>query len=143
MTHIPTKSTVTTYILFDGTCHDAMKFYQSCLGGELSLTMVKDSPVKNEMPLHLHNRVLNARLKGENLSISASDWLRPDQNPRPGNTMCLYVSSGTHAEVEEIFAKLSQGADITDPLKKMFFGSYGALNDRFGVRWMFHATAEP
>jgi len=136
------QPTITTYILFDGTCHDAMKFYQSCLGGDLSLAMVKDSPMKNQMPPHLHNRVLNARLKGETVDISASDWLRPDQNPRPGNTVCLYVSGGTHATIEEIFSQLSQGADITDPLKKMWFGTYGALNDRFGVRWMFHANAE-
>ena len=137
------KSSITTYILFDGTCSEAMKFYQSCLGGELTLTQVQDSPMKNQMPPQLQSRVLNARLRGEDMDISASDWLRPDQNPRPGNTMCLYVSGGTHAAIEEIFNKLSQGAAITDPLKKMLFGSYGALNDRFGVRWMFHADAEP
>jgi len=35
------------------------------------------------------------------------------------------------------FDKLSQGAEVTNPLKEVFFGVYGDLNDRFGVRWMF------
>jgi hypothetical protein len=26
---------------------------------------------------------------------------------------------------------------VTDSLNEQFFGTYGALNDRFGVRWMF------
>ena len=29
---------------------------------------------------------------------------------------------------------------MTDPLTAMFFGTYGALNDKFGVRWMFHSN---
>jgi uncharacterized glyoxalase superfamily protein PhnB len=31
----------------------------------------------------------------------------------------------------------SDGAEVTDPLKEQFFGTYGTLNDKFGVRWMF------
>jgi PhnB protein len=136
----PTIS-ISTYILFDGTCQEAMKYYQSCLGGELTLTKVSDSSMKNQMPPTLHNKVLNARLRGENMDVSASDWMRLDQNPKPGNTVCLFVRCETHEELEQVFCKLSQGAEITDPLKKMWFGSYGALNDPFGVRWMFHADA--
>jgi PhnB protein len=42
-------------------------------------------------------------------------------------------------ELRAIFDKLSEGADpaLLDPLRDMPFGSYGALTDRFGVRWMF------
>ena len=39
--------------------------------------------------------------------------------------------------LKAIFEKLSAGAEITDPLKEQFYGAYGALNDSFGVRWMF------
>jgi len=134
---------VSTYLLFDGTCRQAMKFYQSCLGGELAVTEVAQSNMKSQMPAALHDKVLNARLTGGHLDISASDWMRADQRPEPGNTMCLYITEGSHEELANIFAKLSDGAAVTDPLKQMWFGSYGALNDRFGIRWMFHADAEP
>jgi PhnB protein len=131
-------TTLTPYLLFDGNCRQAMEFYRSCFGGELILTLVKDTPAKEQMPASQHHKVLNARLKGSNLDVSASDWLRPDQTRVRGNTVCLYVSGETFQELKPLFEKLSEGSEVTDPLSQQFFGTYGALNDRFGVRWMFH-----
>lgn len=133
-------STLTPYLLFDGNCRQAMEFYQSCFGGELTAMKVKDSPAKDMMPAVHHDKTINARLKSGNVEISASDWLMPGRTPVRGNTVCLYVSGGTLPELRSIFEKLSQGAEVTDPLKEMFFGTYGALNDRFGVRWMFQTN---
>jgi PhnB protein len=145
---------LTPYLLFDGNCLEAMQFYRTCFGGELSATKVKDSPAKDQMPLPFQDRILNARLKQDNIEISASDWLRPDRARVRGNSVCLYLSGGTYQEMTVLFQKLSEGADVTDlqklsegadvtdPLKQMFFGTYGALNDRFGVRWMFVAARE-
>ena len=128
---------LTPYLLFDSNCRQAMEFYQSCLGGELNLTKVKDSLAKDQMPAFQQEKVLNAKLHSGALQISASDWLRPEQTPIRGNTVCLYLSGGTFEDLSALFEKLSHGADVTDPLKKQFFGVYGALNDKFGVRWMF------
>ena len=135
-------TTLTPYLLFNGTCREAMEFYQSCFGGELTLTKVKDSPAKDQMPAIQQEKVLNARLKKGNLEISASDWLALNETPVRGNTVCLFLSGGTLAELKPLFEKLSAGAHVTDPLKPMFFGTYGALNDRFGVRWMFAGDKE-
>jgi PhnB protein len=44
--------------------------------------------------------------------------------------------------VRALFERLSEGAEVTDPLKEQFFGTYGALNDKFGVRWMFHTETK-
>lgn len=131
---------LTPYLLFNGTCRQAMEFYKSCFGGDLASTKVKDSPAKDYIPAALQDRIVNARLRSGHLDISASDWLRPDKTPVRGNTVCLFLSGGTFPELKTIFEKLSEGADVTDPLKEMFFGFYGALNDKFGVRWMFQAN---
>ena len=131
-------TSMTPYLLFDGSCRQAMEFYQSCFGGELTATKVKDTAVKDHMPAVQHEKILNARLRSENFDISASDWLRPDRTPVRGNTVCLYLSDGTHKELQSLFERLSEGAEVTDPLQEQFFGTYGALNDKFGVRWMFH-----
>ncbi len=130
-------TTLTPYLLFDGNCRDAMEFYQSCFGGEMTATKVKDSAAKDLMPAAQQEKIINARLRSGNLEISASDWLRPDRTPSRGNTVCLYLSGGTLQELKTLFERLSQGADVTDPLTEQFFGAYGALNDTFGVRWMF------
>jgi len=47
------------------------------------------------------------------------------------------LSGGKPSELKAIFEKLSVGANVTDPLRVEPFGTYGALNDKFGVRWMF------
>jgi PhnB protein len=108
------------------------------LEGELTLTLVKDTPAQERMPESQHNKVLNARLRGSNVDISASDWLRPERTPVRGNTVCLYLSAGSFQDLKSLFEKLSEEGDVTDPLSQQFFGTYGALNDKFGVRWMFH-----
>jgi PhnB protein len=133
-------TTLTPYLLFDGSCQEAMEFYQSCFGGELSVTKVKDSPAKEHMPTFQREKTLNAHLRSSNLEVSASDWLALDETPIRGNTVCLYLSGGTTEKLKALFEGLSEGAEVTDPLKEQFFGMYGALNDKFGVRWMFHAN---
>jgi PhnB protein len=135
-------TTLTPYLLFEGNCRQAMEFYRSCLGGELIVTAVKDTPAKGQMPTSQHHKVLNARLRGTNVDMSASDWLRQGSNPVHGNTSCLYLSGGTFQELQSAFEKLSEGGEVTDPLTRQFFGMYGALNDKFGVRWMFHTRTE-
>jgi PhnB protein len=131
-------TSLTPYLLFDGKCRQAMEFYRSCLGGELVVTAVKDTPATEQLPASQHDKVLNARLRASNVDISASDWLRPGRTPVRGNTACLYLSGGTFQGLKSLFERLSEGGEVTDPLTQQFFGAYGALNDRFGVRWMFH-----
>jgi PhnB protein len=131
---------LTPYLLFDGTCHSAMEFYKSCFGGELTTTKVKDSPAKDSLPAAQQEKILNARLQSGEVEISASDWLRPDRTPVRGNTVCLYLSGASLQKLQSLFEKLSEGAEVTDPLGEQFFGAYGALNDKFGIRWMFHSS---
>ena len=131
---------VSIYLLLDGTCQPAMEFYQSVFGGTLTMTKAADTPAKDHLPAHLQQRIIHARLQGANVDISASDWLRPEEIPVQGNKTCLYISGNSYEEVKSLYDKLSVGANITDPLKQEFFGAYGALNDKFGNRWMFHTA---
>lgn len=130
---------LTIYLLLDGTCKDAMAFYHSIFGGELTMTTVGDSPMKAAFPVAMHERIVSARLKSKTVDISASDWLRPTERPIRGSTVMLYLSGGSPDETRALFSKLSQGAEVTDPIGDYPFGLYGALNDKFGNRWMFHS----
>ena len=127
------------YLLFNGDCQAAMTFYRDVFGGTLTLTTVGESPMKAAFPPAMHGKVVNANLKSGVVDISASDWLRPAEQPIKGNTVCLYLSGGKPAETKALFQALAQGAAVTDPIADQPFGVYGALNDKFGVRWMFHA----
>lgn len=130
---------LTPYLLFDGNCAEAMTFYRSCLGGELTLTRISDTPMKNQMPLEHQRKVAHAHLKSGAIEFSATDWMHPTRAPRQGNTVSIYISGGKHSELKGIFDKLSAGADKTllDDLRDMPFGSYGHLADKYGVHWFF------
>ena len=40
----------TPFLLFDGNCAEAMRFYHACLGGELTLTKLGDTSMKDMFP---------------------------------------------------------------------------------------------
>jgi PhnB protein len=129
---------VTPFLLFDGNCAEAMTFYQNCLGGELTLTKVSDTPMKAQYPPEKHNRIIYAQLKNSAVDISATDWLHPTRVPKQGNTVAIHIT-GKDSDLKPVFDKLSEGAtkELLDELREMPFGSYGHLADKYGVHWFF------
>ena len=127
------------FILFDGNCGEAMSFYQKCLGGELSITRLGDTPMKDQIPKNLHHKVTYAYLKSGIIELSATDWLHPTRKPVQGNMVAIYITGGSYDELANIFNKLSEGADknLIDELKEMPFGIYGHLADKYSVHWFF------
>jgi PhnB protein len=102
----------TPFLLFDGNCSEAMTFYHECLGGELTLTKLDDSPMKDQLPAEKHNRIIYANLKSDNIDISATDWMAsPAFDPLQGNTFALYVVGEGYDELKAVFDKLADGAD--------------------------------
>lgn len=132
----------TPFLLFNGNCAEAMGFYKSCFGGELTLTKLGDTPMKENFPVEKHNRIIYAELKNNKINFSATDWMAsPMLEPKEGNTFSIYISGGTYEELKAIFEKLSVGAD-TDKrtfmeLKNMPFGIYGQFTDKYRVSWIF------
>jgi PhnB protein len=135
---------LTPFLLFDGNCAEAMSFYQGCLGGELTITKIDDTPMKSQMPPEQHQKVAHAHLKSGLLEFSATDWLHPTRTRRPGNTAGMYIDGGKYKELRIIFDRLAAGADkdLMDDLSDMPFGSYGHLADKYGVHWFFRGEKE-
>jgi PhnB protein len=132
---------ITPFLLFDGNCAEAMTFYHSCLGGELRLTRIADTPMKDHMPQSMHQKVANAHLKNDHMEITATDWMHPVRKPRQGNTVCIYITCGKYEDLRQFFGKLSEDADkeLLDELRDMPFGTYGHLADKYGVHWFFQS----
>jgi PhnB protein len=127
------------FLLFDGNCAEAMTFYQGCLGGELAITKVGDTPMKAQMPAAQHHKVAFANLKSGLIEFSATDWMHATRTPKQGNTVALYISGGKYNELRTIFDKLAVGAskELLDDLRDLPFGTYGHLADKYGVHWFF------
>jgi PhnB protein len=133
------------FLLFDGNCAEAMTFYHQCLGGELKLTPLGDTPMKAQFPKEKHNRIINAQLKSGAIEISATDWMAsPAFDPIQGNTFAIFVTGNFYDELKTIFDKLSEGADKNrfQDLHDMPFGTYGQFYDKYGVQWIFVGEKE-
>lgn len=117
-----------------------MAFYHKCFGGELTLTKLGDSPMKDMLPPEKHERIINAHLKSGDIEISATDWMAsPDFDPIQGNMSAIFVVGKTREELSAVFEKLRDG-DNNERLQELHelpFGIYGQLYDKFGVQWIF------
>ncbi len=130
----------TPFLLFDGNCAEAMTFYHQCLGGELTLSKLGDTPMKDLLPPEKHNRIINANLKSGGIEISATDWMAsPAYEPKQGDTTAIFVIGGAYDELKAVFDRLAEGAekDRFQELHDLPFGTYGQFTDRFGVPWIF------
>jgi PhnB protein len=136
----------TPFLLFDGNCADAMTFYHECLGGELSLTKLGDTPMKDMLPAEKHNRIINAHLKCGDIEISATDWMAsPEFDPVQGNMSAIFVTGIADDELQTVFDKLKDGDNNTrlQELHAMPFGLYGQFYDKYGVQWIFRGDNTP
>jgi PhnB protein len=130
----------TPFLLFDGNCAEAMTFYHECLGGELTLTKLGDTPMKDQFPPEKHNRIINAHLQSGAIDISATDWMAsPSFEPIQGNTFAIFVVGESFDELKTVFDKLAVGAEKErlQELHDMPFGIYGQFYDKHGIQWIF------
>lgn len=135
----------TPFLLFDGNCAEAMTFYHKCLGGELTLTKLGDTPMKDQFPQEKHNRIINAHLKNGEIEISATDWMAsPEFNPILGNMFAIFVTGKIYDELKVVFDTLADGADKKrfQELHDMPFGIYGQFYDKYGIQWIFVVEKE-
>jgi PhnB protein len=130
----------TPFLLFDGNCAEVMTFYHQCLGGELRLTKLAETPMRSQFPPEKHERIINAYLKSGAIEISATDWMAsPAFDPVQGNMYAVFLTTPSFDELKTAFDRLSVGAskEWFQDLHEMPFGTYGQFFDRYGVQWIF------
>ena len=126
------------YLGFDGTCADAMRFYERALGGKLEVMMSgADSPMAAQMPKEFAHRIMHARLvlPGGGM-LYAGDG--PANVPYEGiKGVAITLDYDTVAEAERVFAALGEGGKVTMPMQPAFWAKrWGMLVDRFGTPWI-------
>lgn len=125
---------IDAYLFFPGSAEEAMTFYQSAFGGELSVTRRGD--VDPSAPEAEKSQVINASLTTGELTVRASD--RPDTSLEAQTRLELTIVGEEEEEdrLRRLFHDLSQGGAVRAPLEKQFWGdTFGALTDRFGICW--------
>jgi PhnB protein len=126
------------YLFFDGNCAEAMRFYESTLGGKLEPLMTyEQSPDGNACAGGAGgDRIMHAALNLDGRLLMASDS-PPGQPHQPMGGFALSLFYPTPAEAKRTFERLSQGGKVLMPVDKTFWAeAFGMCVDRFGTPWM-------
>lgn len=127
------KQHVAPYINFQGQAREAMKLYQSVLGGKLELYAADEQGVPR--PAEPGDRIQHARPSGDGFLVIGSDG-HPSYPPTNGDNMAIVLIGSDRAAMQAAFDKLSEGGQAKMPLTKGPWGGAAAwLSDRFGINW--------
>lgn len=115
-----------------------MTFYQSCLGGELELQTIGQSPLSNSLPAKLRSYIVQATLRKGSLVLMATD-LVADEGLTAGNSVSLMLNCQSEQELQRFYQQLAHHGEATQPLETNFWGAiFGSVTDQFGVRWLLN-----
>ena len=132
---------INAYLIFDGNCREAMKFYEKCLGAELQLMPFSEGPEKfgfSDFPKEAKDRIMHARLAKGSAVLMASDTM-PGMPFQQGNNFSISINCERLEETERFFSALGERGKVTMPLQDAFWGArFGMLTDQFGINWMFN-----
>ncbi len=131
---------VQAYLFFDGRCEEAVEFYRSKLGAQVTMLMrFKDSPDPGTCPPGSGDKVMHTSFRIGDTTVLASDGRCLSRPSFQGFSLSLTVPDA--AEADRLFASLADGGQVQMPLAQTFFSPrFGMVADRFGVPWMVYVA---
>ncbi len=131
---------IVPYLLFNGNAKEAFDLYAKALGGTIVMTSTYGEAPAGESPVsdELKDKIMHAVLHAGSLTLMCSDC-PPDKAMKEGDNISLSMNFNDSAEMEKVFADLSEGGIVKMELRDTFWGArFGMLTDKFGVNWMFN-----
>jgi len=129
---------INTYLLFDGTCEEALTLYAKVLGGKIEAMMSHEgTPAAEQVPPEFRKKILHARMNIGGATLMASDC--PPGRYRKPQGFSVNISAKTPAEAERVYAALSEGGTVTMPLSETFWAQkFGMFVYKYGIPWMIN-----
>lgn len=123
------------YLSFRDNAREAMEFYRSVFGGELSVMTFKEFNASQEPSED--NKIMHSMLQaGNGMTLMGADTPNSMEHTTTSN-ISLSLSGDDEAELRGYWDKLAVGSTIMQPLEKAPWGdTFGMLTDQFGVHWL-------
>lgn len=135
---------VTSYLMFNGRCDEAVEFYRKAVGAEVAMMMrFKDHPEPRPPQIRpeMNDKVMHGELRIGDTMVMVSDGGCTGQTGFQGFSLAL--SAADPAEAERLYKALGEGGTEQMPLMKTFFSpAFGMVADKFGVQWMVIVPGE-
>ena len=129
------------YVNFDGNAREAMAFYQSVLGGELTISTfgefgMSEDPADQDKVMHSH------LVTPDGLDLMCSD--APSHMEVEGHSgFSVSLSGDEEDKLRGYFEGLSEGGTVVMPFGKAPWGAvFGMFTDKFGVDWLVNSGEE-
>ena len=132
------------YLSFDGTCAEAMRFYERALSGKLELLMRNaDSPFAAQTPKEHADRIIHARLALPGGGFLYAGDCPPQMKYSGIHGVGLTLNFDTVAQATTAFTALSEGGTVSMAPQPMFWAkSCGMLTDKFGTSWIVNGELQ-
>ncbi len=130
------------YLSFRDNARQAMEFYSSVFGGELTLSTFADFQASQD-PAE-QDKVMHGELRTDSgLVLMGADTPNSmDHNPSGGFSVSL--SGDDEKELRSYWDALSGSGTVTVPLERAPWGdTFGMCVDRFGVNWLVNIAGSP
>src|SRR4051812_24653188 len=124
------------YLMFDGRCEAAFKFYAKVLGGKLVAMLTHEgTPASGQVPDDWKSKIVHARMTVGDFTLMGSD--APPQHQEEMKGFSVNITVDDPAEADRIFKGLSENATVRMPIQETFWAvRFGMLTDQFGTPWM-------
>lgn len=125
------------YLMYNGTCGEAIDFYKDILSGNVT-QIQKYGEVPGASTEAYNDKIMHAVMDIGNLKLMFSD-ANEKSNVTFGNNFSIALDFETDGELRRAFDALSAGGKVTMPVQDTFWGAtFGMCEDKFGVNWMFN-----
>src|SRR4051812_48379167 len=128
------------YLSFRDQARQAMEFYKTVLGGELTLNTFEESHASDDPSEG--QKIMHAQLESNGMTLMASDTPNAMEH-KSGSSISVSLSGDNLEELTGYYNKLAEGGTKTLPFEKAPWGdTFGIVVDKFGVQWMVNAAGE-
>ena len=129
------------YISFKDDAREAMEFYRSIFGGELTVSTFKEFGVSDD-PGEA-DKIMHSQLQTANGLVFMAADTPSSMEYRPGARISMSLSGDDDTELSRYFDKLSDGGTVQVPLEQAPWGDkFGMVTDKFGVDWMVNVAGQ-
>lgn len=130
------------YLMFDGQCEAAFKFYAKILGGRIDAMLTHEgTPAAGQVPADWGKKIMHARMAVGDFVLMGSD--APPQYQEQKKGFSVNISVDDPAEADRIFKGLSEKGSVRMPIQETFWAQrFGMLTDQFGTPWMVNCEKQ-
>jgi PhnB protein len=129
------------YLSFRNNAREAMTFYQSIFGGELTVSTFADFDASAD-PTKQY-KIMHSQLETPDGLVLMGADTPEGMEYRPQAGVSVSLSGDEEARLRGYWERLSEGGSVTVPFEKAPWGdTFGMCVDRFGTSWVVNVAAQ-